>query len=173
MTGVEYRRVGVGSGWARMRHGPCCKCLMRRDVVVIGGSAGAVETLRTVVSGLPADVPAAVMIVRATSEPIPDVQPNRPTLVEAEAAMDVRQVDDADLLESLGQRSMLSCPDCQGALWTPGRRPAVPLPYRARLQPRHAPLAEDARTGGRAVGGHPWIRGEHSHRRQHRPPAVG
>jgi two-component system, chemotaxis family, protein-glutamate methylesterase/glutaminase len=59
----------------------------------------------------------ASLLVRATTEPGPDVQPKNPTLVEAEAAMDVGQVDDADLLDRLGERTMLSCPDCQGALW--------------------------------------------------------
>lgn len=33
------------------------------DIVVIGGSAGAIEALRTIVANLPADLPAAVLIV--------------------------------------------------------------------------------------------------------------
>jgi two-component system, chemotaxis family, protein-glutamate methylesterase/glutaminase len=246
-----------------MRHGPCCEGTMRRDVVVIGGSAGAVETLRTVVARLPADFSAAVLIVvhagprspallpeilgragplparfadtgvaiqpgqilvapadhhmlatrggvvltrgarenfqrpavdplfrsaavtfgsrvvgvilsgnlddgtaglsavqrcggltvvqderdaaypsmpasaranvpvdhaapaaeiasllvRATTEAIPDAEPTNQTTIEAEAAMDVGQLDDADLLDRLGERTLLSCPECQGALW--------------------------------------------------------
>ena len=33
------------------------------DVIVIGGSAGAIEALRTIVAGLPAELPAAVLVV--------------------------------------------------------------------------------------------------------------
>ena len=59
----------------------------------------------------------ARLLVQATSEPVTDVQPKDSVLAEAEAAMVEGQIDDADLLDRLGQRTMLSCPDCQGALW--------------------------------------------------------
>jgi two-component system chemotaxis response regulator CheB len=59
----------------------------------------------------------APLLVQAASEPVPPAEPRSPTLVEAEAAMDEGQIDDADLLDRLGERTMLSCPDCQGALW--------------------------------------------------------
>ena len=43
-----------------------------RDVVVIGGSQGATEALRILLAGLPADFPAAVLIVIHTSPSGPD-----------------------------------------------------------------------------------------------------
>jgi two-component system, chemotaxis family, protein-glutamate methylesterase/glutaminase len=36
---------------------------MARDIIVIGGSAGAIEPLRAIVGGLPADLPAALFVV--------------------------------------------------------------------------------------------------------------
>jgi two-component system, chemotaxis family, protein-glutamate methylesterase/glutaminase len=39
----------------------------RRDIVVIGGSAGAIEALRTLLPGLPTDLPAAVLLTVHTS----------------------------------------------------------------------------------------------------------
>lgn len=46
-----------------------------RDVIVIGTSAGGLEALRTIVSGLPGDLPAAVLIVMHTSPQGPYLLP--------------------------------------------------------------------------------------------------
>jgi two-component system chemotaxis response regulator CheB len=65
-------------------------------------------------------LPAAALgdlLGRVTSSELTVATPETPTLVEAEAAMDRGQLDDADLLDRLGERSLLSCPECQGALW--------------------------------------------------------
>ncbi|HEY2942055.1 MAG TPA: chemotaxis protein CheB [Vicinamibacteria bacterium] len=40
-----------------------------------------------------------------------------PTMVEAESSMDARQEDEEDLLDRIGTRSSLTCPECHGALW--------------------------------------------------------
>lgn len=48
----------------------------RRDITVIGASAGGVEALQTVVGGLPRDYPAAVFVVLHVSPDAPSVLPS-------------------------------------------------------------------------------------------------
>ncbi len=49
--------------------------MARRDIMVIGASAGGVSTLQTVLSGLPWDLPVSVFIVLHTSEDGPGLLP--------------------------------------------------------------------------------------------------
>jgi two-component system, chemotaxis family, protein-glutamate methylesterase/glutaminase len=44
-----------------------------RDIVVIGGSAGSIEAMRTIVSGLPADFPATIFVVIHLSSDSPSL----------------------------------------------------------------------------------------------------
>ena len=62
-----------------------------RDIVVIGASAGGVEALRTVVAGLPKDLPAAVLIVLHIPRSFPSALPailGRSANVPVSAAVD-------------------------------------------------------------------------------------
>ncbi len=65
--------------------------MMYRDIVVIGASAGGVEALRTVVAGLPQDLPAAVLVVLHIPRSSPSALPailGRSTDLPVRAAVD-------------------------------------------------------------------------------------
>src|SRR5687767_14164356 len=47
----------------------------RRDIIVVGASAGGVEALRTLVGSLPGDLPAAVFIVVHMTPDAPSMMP--------------------------------------------------------------------------------------------------
>jgi two-component system chemotaxis response regulator CheB len=69
----------------------------RRDLVVIGASAGGVEVLRQVVSGLPADLPAAICVVLHLAPGSPSAL--APILRRA-GRMPCRTASDGDRLEN-------------------------------------------------------------------------
>ena len=47
-----------------------------RDIVVIGGSSGAIEPLRSLIATMPADIPAAIFVVIHTTETAPYLLPS-------------------------------------------------------------------------------------------------
>ena len=49
--------------------------MAQRDIIVIGGSAGGLQVLQTIVSALPWDLPAAIFVVLHTTEDSPGVIP--------------------------------------------------------------------------------------------------
>ncbi len=59
--------MGLETDGRRSSSGPNRRAAARRDIVVIGASAGGVEALVTLIQGLPADFPAAIFIVLHTS----------------------------------------------------------------------------------------------------------
>jgi two-component system chemotaxis response regulator CheB len=69
----------------------------RRDLVVIGASAGGVETLRRVVAGLPPDLPAAVCIVLHIAPGSPSALPS---ILRRAGSLPCRAARDGDELEA-------------------------------------------------------------------------
>jgi two-component system chemotaxis response regulator CheB len=65
----------------------------RRDVVVIGGSAGALETLVHLVRALPADLPAAVFVVVHV---LPAARSHLPDILDRRCELPVRHAKDRD-----------------------------------------------------------------------------
>jgi two-component system, chemotaxis family, protein-glutamate methylesterase/glutaminase len=61
--------------------------MVRTDVVLIGGSAGAIKAMRGILGGLPASIPAAIFLVIHTSRDSPGLLPD---LLRTSGAPDVR-----------------------------------------------------------------------------------
>src|SRR6266511_717474 len=78
----------------------------RRDIVVVGASAGALDALKQLVSGLPTDFPAAVLIVRHMAPEGPGILPE---ILSAAGSLPAVQPVDGDAL--LPGRMYVAPPD--------------------------------------------------------------
>ena len=67
--------------------------MARRDIIVIGGSAGGIEVIKEIVSGLPADLPAAVFVVVHISPSSPSVLPH---ILARHCALRVKAAEDGE-----------------------------------------------------------------------------
>jgi len=67
----------------------------RHDIIVIGGSAGGLESLQRIVAALPADLPAAVFVVIHTGARTPGVLP---AILARSGQIKVKQAQDGELI---------------------------------------------------------------------------
>jgi two-component system chemotaxis response regulator CheB len=79
---------------------------LRRDIVVIGGSAGAIQALRDLVAQLPPKLAAAVFVVVHV---MPSSRSRLPLILERSAIVPVRHAEDGDLVEA--GRVLVAPPD--------------------------------------------------------------
>src|SRR5438045_9564128 len=86
-----------------------------RDIVVIGGSAGAVEALSGLVASLPADLDAAVFVVVHT---LPLGDSMLPAILSRKSALQAKVPADRDMIDC--QQIYVAPPDCH-LLLEPGR----------------------------------------------------
>lgn len=106
------------------------RALSNRDIIVIGGSAGASVPLKAVLSGLPADVPAAVFVVL-------HIAARGVGILATVAGASGERIGAGSLID-IASPAPLTCPSCGGELSELKAR----QPLRFRCQVGHAFTAD-------------------------------
>lgn len=120
----------------------------RRDIVVVGCSAGGVEALRKLVAQLPGELPAAVFIVMHLSPRSSGVLPD---ILRSQAALPAGSPSDGDAIQP---GHVYIAPPDQHMLLEPGRVRVVRGPKENRNRPAIDPLFRSAAWshGPRVIG---------------------
>jgi two-component system, chemotaxis family, protein-glutamate methylesterase/glutaminase len=108
---------------------------VRRDIIVMGASAGGVEALRTIVSLLPSNLPAAVFIVLHIHRSIT----NLPEILQRAGPLSVSQADDGMPID-------------------PGRIYVAPPDHHLIVQPGHMHLSKGPRENRSRPAANPLFR---------------
>jgi two-component system chemotaxis response regulator CheB len=118
------------------------------DLIIIGGSAGSLDPLKTLVGGLPPDLPAALCITRHTSPHAPNVLPQ---ILAKVGSLPVTEAVDGEPLQT--GRIYVSPPD-RHLLVMPGHIRVNRSPTENRFRPAIDPLFRSAAVayGPRVVG---------------------
>jgi len=118
-----------------------------RDIVVIGASAGGVETLKTIASGLPPNLPAAVFVVLHIQRSASHL----PEILELAGPLPARHPEDGDKIEP---GHIYVAPSDQHLLVMPGHIHLSRGPKENRNRPAANPLFRSASLayGPRVIG---------------------
>jgi two-component system, chemotaxis family, protein-glutamate methylesterase/glutaminase len=120
----------------------------RRDLIVIGGSAGSLDVLKTLVRGLPPDMPAALCITRHITAHAPNILPQ---ILAKSATLPTTSAVDG---EELRPGHIYVAPPDHHLLVSPGHVRVTRSPTENRFRPAIDPLFRSAAVayGPRVVG---------------------